>query len=209
MRNILKIVLAVVVLALAYVLFESIMSPIRFENEKNRRYERVIKRLIDIRTAEVAYKSVYGKFMGNMDSLLLFIKNDSLPLIRAIGTVPEEFIDSLKSRAKAEQLALKLKLISRDTIRVSAFDSLFKGQTQVVDSMLFIPFSGGKRFKLGTADIKASGLPINVFEASALNAEILHGLDKQAIVNLNDGKDFPGLKVGSLAESNNNAGNWE
>jgi hypothetical protein len=75
--------------------------------------------------------------------------------------------------------------------------------------MQYIPFSGGKKFSMGTADVKASGLPVNVFEASALNADILKGMDEQLIVNLNDGKPFPGLKVGSLTESNNNAGNWE
>ncbi|HOG20367.1 MAG TPA: hypothetical protein PKW37_08000 [Salinivirgaceae bacterium] len=50
---------------------------------------------------------------------------------------------------------------------------------------------------------------VNVFESSALNNDILRGLDEQLIINLNDGKPYPGLRVGSLTESNNNAGNWE
>jgi hypothetical protein len=165
--------------------------------------------LKQIRDAQVAYKSVYGRYMGDWDSLLTFVKKDSLPLVRAIGTIPEEYIDSLKSRVKAEQLALKQGIISRDTIKISVLDSLFKGNLSLVDSMQYVPYSGKIKFGLGTADVKASGLLINVFEARALNVHILKGLDKQLIVNLNDGKPFPGLRVGSLTESNNNAGNWE
>ena len=208
MRKIIQILLAIVVLALGYLLVESIMSPIRFEKEKTARYKTVVKRLINIRNAEVLYKVVNGKYTASFDTLVTFVKTGELPLVKAIGTIPEELIDSLKSREKAEQLALKRGLISRDTIRVSVMDSLFKKPADL-DSMVFIPYSGGKKFDLGVAEVKASGLPVQVFEASALNFDILKGLDKQLIINLNDGKPFPGLKVGSLTESNNNAGNWE
>ena len=41
----------------------------------------------------------------------------------------------------------------------------------------------------------------------------LKGLDDQLRINLNDQRrvqeKYPGLKVGSLTETNNNAGNWE
>jgi hypothetical protein len=209
MRKVFPILLSLIILGLAYLLFESIMSPIRFDKEKAYRYEKVINRLKDIRNAQVVYKVVYGKYTSSLDTLIGFVKTGQLPVVRAIGTIPEEFIDSLKNRIKAEQLALKLGLISRDTIRISVMDSLFKNYPAGADSMQYIPFSGGKKFAMGTADVRASGLPVNVFEASALNVDILSGMDEQLIVNLNDGKPFPGLKVGSLTESNNNAGNWE
>jgi hypothetical protein len=57
--------------------------------------------------------------------------------------------------------------------------------------------------------LTGSKVKVKVFEATALNIEILHGLDKQSIINLNDLAKFPGLKVGSLEEAVNNAGNWE
>jgi len=55
----------------------------------------------------------------------------------------------------------------------------------------------------------ASQVEVQVFEATAKNFDILDGMDRQLIVNLNDLKDFPGLKVGDIEEANNNAGNWE
>jgi len=185
------------------------MEPIRFEKEKNRRYAYVINRLKDIRSSQVFYKSVNGRYTGSFDTLISFVKYGTIPVVRAIGTIPEELIDSLKSREKAEKLALKMGIIQRDTIPIPVRDTLFKNRYSDIDSMRYIPFSGGKEFKLGTATVKASGLPVDVFEASALNFDILRGINKQLIVNFNDGKEFPGLKVGSLTESNNNAGNWE
>lgn len=209
MKSVLKILLMAFVLGLAYLFVESILSPIRFDKERDHRYARTIVRLKEIRDAQVNFKSSYGRYTANFDSLLNFVKYDSLTVIRAQGSVPEEYIDSLKSRAKAEKLALEQGLITRDTIRVAVIDSMFHNRHNLVDSIRYIPFSGGKEFTLGVATVKASGLPVQVFEASALNIDILRDMDEQLIVNLNDGKPFPGLRVGSLTESNNNAGNWE
>ena len=42
---------------------------------------------------------------------------------------------------------------------------------------------------------------------------LLKGMDRQLIVNLNEERKitnrYPGLKVGSIDQPNNNAGNWE
>ena len=48
-----------------------------------------------------------------------------------------------------------------------------------------------------------------MFEAKAENFVILNGMNEQLIINMNEGKTFPGLRVGSLIEATNNAGNWE
>lgn len=209
MKRVLQLLLLLVIVGLAYLLVESIMSPIRFDKERNQRYDKVIARLKEVRNAQVLYKSVYGRYTSSFDTLIDFVKRGQIPVVKAIGNIPEEFIDSLKSRTKAEQLALKLGIITRDTIKIVVMDSLYKNRPWGPDSMQYIPYSGGKKFTLGTADVKASGLMVNVFESSALNVDILRGMDHQLIVNLNDGKPFPGLRVGSLTESNNNAGNWE
>jgi hypothetical protein len=54
---------------------------------------------------------------------------------------------------------------------------------------------------------------IPLFEACVHNDVYLRGLDKQSIINLNDEQKnmdrYEGLKVGSVTQPNNNAGNWE
>jgi hypothetical protein len=95
-------------------------------------------------------------------------------------------------------------------------DSVF-GKNYPINKLPIIPYSGGKKFFLGATRVKTgSGVDVAVFEARAHNNIILSQLEDeygQEIINLNeksrvDGK-YPGLKVGSLTEANNNAGNWE
>jgi hypothetical protein len=208
MRVILQIVLAIAAVLLAVLLVLSIYEPIEFEQERKKRYEKVIENLKQIRKAQVAYKEVYNRYTGSFDTLIDFVKFDSLPLVKAEGTIPEEYIDSLKSRTKAEKLALKQGIIKRDTIKMSVKDSLF-GREFDVETLPFVPFAGEAQFEMAVGEVTASGLPVKVFEAKVLSEVILNGLNRRLIATYNDGKDYPGLKVGSLEEANNNAGNWE
>ena len=96
---------------------------------------------------------------------------------------------------------------------IPCYDSLCKGKYKL-DSLRYVPLTGGKIFELDTASIEtASKIVVNVFEAKAHNDVYMLGLDRQEIVNKTDEQEknskYPGLKVGSLTELNNNAGNWE
>ncbi len=58
-----------------------------------------------------------------------------------------------------------------------------------------------------------SQVKVKVFEAYALYDILFHGMDKQEVINYKDERyqliEFYGVKVGSLTEATNNAGNWE
>jgi hypothetical protein len=79
----------------------------------------------------------------------------------------------------------------------------------------YVPFTGGREeFFLGAGEVMTgSGLAVKVFEAHVHNDVLLAGLDRQLVINMNDERvkreQFPGLRVGSLTETTNNAGNWE
>mgnify|MGYP001492370933 CR=1 FL=1 len=92
MKTALNIVFAVIILALAYFLIESIMQPIRFNKEKDAREEAIKERLIDIRTAQETYKAVKGRYTGSFDTLITFLKSDSLPLVFRRGSLTDEMI---------------------------------------------------------------------------------------------------------------------
>ena len=66
---------------------------------------------------------------------------------------------------------------------------------------------------MDTASVEAGGMRINVFEAKVPNLVLLNGMERQLILNLDDdaikNSRYPGLKVGSLQENNNNEGNWD
>jgi len=204
MKKLIQVALAILIVVMFVVLVKSIMDPIRFKKEQEYRYDVVIQKLKDIRTAQMAYKDVYGRFTGSLDTLTNFVKTDSLPLVFKKGEIPEELLGQITERE-----AIAKGMIIRDTIRIAAIDSLFD-ENYPIDSLGFIPFSDGKKFNMAEGEITTgSKLKVKVFEAKAPSKYILTGMDQQSIINFNDGLEYKGLKVGSLEEANNAAGNWE
>ena len=202
MKTVIQVLLSVAILVLGYLLVDSIQQPIRFQQEQRARYNRTIDRLKDIRTAQLAYRSVYGEFTGNFDTLINFVKYDSFRVVRSIGDILDQ-----EAVERGEEIV-------RDTIRVSVRDSLFRDDYQV-DLLRYVPYTDGKEeFFLGAGEVMTgSGLYVKVFEAHVHNDVLLAGLDRQLVINMNDERirrdQFPGLRVGSLTETTNNAGNWE
>ncbi len=195
-KLIVQIVLLFVIAGLVYFIYTGVMKPIDFDNEKTARYGKVVQRLKDIRTAQVAFKSVYGKYTGSFDTLIQFVNEDSFPVEYAEGSLDDS-------------LAVAMGLVVRDTFYVKVRDSIFDDDYPV-DSLRYVPFTDGLIFDMKSDSIMtASQVQVQVFEASALNFDILNGMNRQLIINLNDLTDFPGLRVGSVDEANNNAGNWE
>jgi len=196
-KYIAQVILLGVIAALVYFIYTGVMKPIDFDREQEARYEKVIQRLKDIRTAQVAYKSVYGNYTGSFDTLINFVKTDSFPVLYAEGSLDDS-------------LAVMQGKIVRDTIYIMVRDSIFdKGYP--FDSLRYVPFAPtGTEFEMQADKIMtASKVEVPVFQATARNFDILTGMDRQLIINLNDLTDFPGLKVGDISEANNNAGNWE
>jgi hypothetical protein len=210
MKTVLKILLFIAAIAISFLIYKSVQRPIEFEKAKKARYDAVIERLKDIRKAELAYKDVYKKFTGSFDTLIDFIINDSVINVKKIG----ELNDSMVEAGISERKAIRMGLITRDSIRVSALEAVF-GKGYDANSLRYIPVPGEPtEFHLGaTVIITGSGIGVPVFEAKAHNNVILRGLDEQLVINLNDqrrmNEKYPGLRVGSLTETINNAGNWE
>ncbi len=210
MKIVLQILLFLVAVVLTYFIYKSIQRPIEFDKAKDARYEETVSKLKDIRTVELAYKDVYGIFMGSWDTLINFVVNDSVRNVRKIGELTDSMIDA----GLTERKAIQMGLLIRDTVRESVVEALF-GLGFDANSLKFVPVPGEpSEFHLGaTIIITGSGIGVPVFEARAHNNVVLRGLDKQLVINLNDrartNDKYPGLKVGSLAETVNNAGNWE
>jgi len=209
MKKAIQIILGIVVLVLIFQLYKSIQTPIEFRDVKRARYEATIKKLKNIRTAELAYKDEHGKFTGSFDTLINFIKYDSLSLVKAEGRLS----DSLLEAGWTEKRAVKEGLISRDTMKVAIKDSLFSEDFNAED-LWRVPSTENDSFQLGAGIIETGNVDVKVFEAKVHNDVLLHGLNEQLLINLNERmklkqKKYPGVKVGDLEQPNNNAGNWE
>jgi hypothetical protein len=213
MKKIFQILLAIAIVVLAFLGYQSIMKPIEFGKTKDLRYDRIIEQLKDIRKAEGAYKEVNGKYTGSFDTLISFIKTDSMPLIKSIGSLTDEQVEA----GMTEKEAVKKGFITRDTVMIAALDTVF-GKEYAIENLRFVPYTKGKtQFKLGASVfVTGSNVKVQVFEAKVSNMDIFADIMneyREEILEENGNRirlnKYPGLMVGSLEEANNNAGNWE
>ena len=104
----------------------------------------------------------------------------------------------------------------RDTIATPLLEALYKGKfdENSIDHIFVIPYSNGKKYELSVNNqyTNKNGI-VPLFQAAAPFDSYLGDLDKQELANLKDKEEklghYPGLRVGSVEEPNNNAGNWE
>ena len=208
MKVTLKILLAVAVVLLAYMCYRSVMGPIEFDKTREQRENLIKARLIDIRKAQIEYKNIHKVHAANFDELSKFLKDEKLPFLIKEGVLTDEQLE----KGMTEQEAVKKGLIRRDTVWVTAVDTLF-GSGYNVDDIRNVP-GANVQFSMDTATLTSgSGYTVKVFQCGVLYDDYLGDLDKQLVYNLKDKAEkmnkYQGLRVGSIEEINNNAGNWE
>ena len=115
-RKTVQLLLWPAIIILAWLVYRSPISLKEFQEETNFRKSAVIQDLKDIRTAQIAFKDKYRVYAGDFNSLLSFVKNDSLAVVKAIGETP----DSL-----TEDQALSAGIISRDTVFVTVNQTIY------------------------------------------------------------------------------------
>ena len=211
MRRVIQVLFILIIVVLGYLIVESIMEPIRFNKEVKVRETATIKRLVEIREAQKAYKDIYKQYTGSFDTLISFLDTSSFQVVKAIGDIPEEWLDQMGFE-KARNKALAEGIISRDITQVPVLDSLF-GKGFNSDSLRYVPFTQGIKFVMEMGNIlTSSNLTVQVVEVSVLYDILLNGMDEQLIVNYTDERmkivGFPGVKFGSMEEGTL-TGNWE
>ena len=228
-KIVIEAVLFVGILGLVYALYSSIMQPVNFNNEKASRQEVAVQRLKDIRTLQVAYKSVNGKFNSSIDSLKQFYENGEMEIVMQIGSLDDslavantEAIKKANRNLKGDQMTAKLqeayaagkKVVFSTVTKVPVRDTLFRGREDFcIDSLKYIPFSGKDTVQMESTVKMVSGVPVPLFEARMPWKSLLKGMNNQLRINLDaesrDLNRYEGLQVGSISAPNNNAGNWE
>ncbi len=188
-KLILNIVLGIGVLALTFLLYKSIEEPISVEAARSKRTPATFSRLLEIKKAQMAYLEAKGKFASDFDSLVYVIKYDSVPEIKILGNP-----DLLEGDSTA--------VVTYDTSYVRLMVKAFNDPKYSLDSLRYIPLTGGKVFNLQAGTIEELGRKVPVFEASVTEPMMLHD-QVQKYVN----KDQV-WKVGSMTEARYD-GNWE
>lgn len=78
MQVALRIILSIVIVALAYWLYVSITEPYKVIEREKELTELTRQRMGDVRAALIKYENENGRFTASLDSLVMFIKADSV-----------------------------------------------------------------------------------------------------------------------------------
>jgi hypothetical protein len=215
-KNIVSIALWAITLILGYLIYASVMKPIKFDAEKNKRYEVAVKTLLDIKKAQSGYKTVNGKYADSFEELVSFIDNGKFEIVSRKDTI---VIDT--ERNKREGLVpdatgqggyFKDVVLTSVLGSISVKDSLFKNSdrykrlNEIKIGELTVPVS------LKTAFVYRNEMKISVFQAIIDKNLLLSDLDQELVENENkvesiDEINGPSIILGSLEEAAL-TGNW-
>ena len=193
---------------LAFFVYDSITSEVEFNKIAKERIAENVQKLKDLRTLQIAYKKENDVFADNFNSLLDFLENDSTTIIKSVGETPDSLVNGTQI---TDAQALEMGLISRDTLYVSAKESIFdenyiKSRDNKypfdINTLSIIPFTE-QQYNIDANVIEKGKVNVQVFEISAAFKHVFNGLDAE-----NKKYDLNSLlKVGSMTEASLN-GNW-
>lgn len=187
---------------LAYFVYNSINSEVEFQQVAKVRVAENVQKLKDLRQVQIAYKKVNNNYSNNFESLINFLENDSMAIVKAIGETPDSLTDAQ---------ALELGIISRDTAYVLAKETVFdeaylssRNEKFPLDlsALTSVPHSD-QNYSVDAGMVEKGKVVVQVFEISTTYGAVFTGLDAEnksfELGNL--------LKVGSMDEASLN-GNW-
>ena len=161
-----------------------------------------VQKLKDLRQVQIAYKKVNNTYANNFESLLDFLENDSMSIVKAIGETPDSLTDVQ---------ALELGIISRDTAYVLAKETVFdeaylssRNEDFALDlaTLTNVPHSN-ESYSVDAGMVEKGKVAVQVFEISTTYGAVFTGLDAE-----NKSYELDkSLKVGSMDEASLN-GNW-
>ncbi len=205
MKIVVQLVLWIVIGFLGYLVFNSVNGPVKFNKLKKVRYAQAVENLRDIRTAQLAYRSITGKFTKDPAQLVSFIDT-------AKFTLTQRRDSSFMSYNKVLKIDEPRDTVVIDTLGyASVKDSLFK--TNNHKTMMKIPIEGiDATYDMDAGFINKNDLRIPVFEAKVSKDILLHDQDKDLLAQEKevvsvDGVNGPFLSVGSMTEVMT-SGNW-
>ncbi len=196
-----SLLLAGLTIWLGLLLYQGVMAPIKFKQEKVKRYSKVIKQLKVIKDAQAAHKKVTGSYAANGDDLTKFIDTAKFAVTKAYNKLV-----TVKHGALTTEEEIRVV----DTIGYTDVRAAFAGRKYT--DIMKVPGTDAKfEMKLGKIE-KLHGYMAPVYLVKVSKDIVLKGMDpnmirleKKAIEN--DQVKGEDIRIGSLGEVTD-SGNW-
>jgi len=206
LRWIPSVLLLLLAIFLGVKIFNGIMQPILFAEEKVERYKPVIKSLKIIRDAEVKYYEVTGKYTKDKAGLVQFIDTAQLAL-----TETKTIVQTVNKGSKWAPIMVEEEVRVTDTIGFEPVLKYFKDRAY--KTMFKVPGVEGTEFELEIGEVeKVQGLIVPTFRARTPKEGVLKGMNKSLVKQELEAMESIQIKgeyvsVGSLEEVST-GGNW-
>lgn len=212
MKIIIQILLVAISLFFVYKIYQSISEPTKFNQEKIERYQIVVDKLKELRTAQLAHLELRGNYTENYDTLIYIIENGKFAITQRRDT---SYPDVERNRAFGldpytggyykEEVVIDT--LGFKSVKDSLFRAIdYKNLHKVIVKGKEIPV----QLQAGYLEMNERKVP--VFEASVSKDEILHGMNSDLIIAEKqvvavDGINGSKVVVGSMDNISTN-GNW-
>lgn len=222
-RTIIQILLGVVIIGLAIVLYNSIMKPVRFDNEYTKRRDACAEKLKAIRTLEEAYKVTYGTYCGSFDTLIGRLMNedsmrvvskvinyDKIPADVDINETPEKEAVEKGYISRVEMLVNPVAKLREDgkLPTIDATGHTVQMTDEQIRNLRYVPYPKGEKneFELQAGMLEKSGFFVPVFECKVALQTLLSDMDHQSVVNKIAEVEkvagrYAGWKVGDMTQA--------
>lgn len=178
MKYVIRAVLFIAIVVLAYMTYNSIAEPVRYAKEVEAKEKLVIEKLSIIRDAQVAFREENNRFTASFDTLIDFMQNGKMKIIVQYGSEDDS---TTVYRTEEEFIPIK--------------DTLFKNVD--IENIRYVPSLPNKtEFIMNAKTIVSNNATVPVFEVIDPQP-----FDRERVKNKNP------LKVGSITEVNYR-GNW-
>lgn len=215
-RPIVSIALWLLTAFIVYLIYDSVMEPIRFEKAKTERYEAAVRKMQDIKKAQMGYKTIYKEYADSFEKLVKFIENDKFAIVSRKDTAVIDHAKNAAFRITTDATGkggFFKDIVVIDTLGyISAKDSLFKNSDRY--KRLNVVKVGGVEVPvtLKAGSIMKSSGKVPVFMAEINKNALLADLDQELVAQENKVEsidEINGDKVilGSLDEAIT-TGNW-
>ena len=174
----------------AYLVTESIMQPIRFQQVRDARYSRIFNSLETIGDAQKLYRSTKGHFAPSFDSLYSFLDNENVYL-----TQTRE--EKVKEYDKVYRITVEREIKVTDTVAVlPAIEQLRNTSSRFAEyekkngsykSLKYVPVEipGEPRseFEIAAGTVERGKNTVPVFEVKVNKAVVLADQDEDLVAN--------------------------
>ena len=123
-KVIIRVLLGVAVVFMAFICVKSVVTPIQFEEARVQREVKVINNLVSLRTAEAQFRLDKGYFTADLDSLIDYLKTAPKKEVFKVGSLSEKQLEDGLTETKAAKILERARLKAQRKMKFQGTDSL-------------------------------------------------------------------------------------